>query len=780
MSKRDIGLILGLDIGKSVLNIEEDIKKVQKQLSAKNHKIKIDLELDSSKIPRVVDQVNNIFTKGGRSQKIDLGDKFDFSSLKSLKKELDKLAVSYEGLEVSLLKTTKRPDGTIGDGLVVLKNEAQQTVRAMFELDKATNKLILTKVQETENLDKVRSEQEKYIKNLEREDAALKRLSEQLLRSKMALVSIGEAYSMNNQDSDIAKRYTELVGTIDEVLSKPIGQQSKSQLEDLKLSVVSLNAEFHELKTVAGLETLQSDSFAKFDESLNKSAASFEQLKDIVRSFGFNEFNSDVQAAEDLLLQFNNAASDEDKIAIFKQFRSAVSDLNNDIKDLQKQNRLSANLNKLITDVAAFKASTNAIGIDLSELDNALELAESVKGSKNVNELEASVIKLRNALTSAKGESKIAYSDLGVERLSKDIDVAYKRLLDFEKRWSAFKSNPELNAQFEKLKADFEGLIAEPNQQGFALIKKRVQEFSADISLAGLKTKDFGDRLRDAFRQLTSYLGATSFVAVFAKGLKDMTSQVIELEDAMSQLRMVTEESGEAYDSFLKSANKRAKELALSTKELVTSSVEFARLGFDTDQALSLAENANVFSKVGFLDAESATTSLISTMKAFDIAAEDSMSIVDKFFAADVKFAVSAEGIGESLQRAASSLSAAGNNLEESIGIITAADEIIQSPEVSGTGVRTIAMRLRNTAGALEELGEDAEGAAESVTKLQTQLLNLTGGRVDIMLDKDTFKNTYEILEEISNVWDSLTDKAQADITRLVAGKYALCVQKCA
>ena len=140
MSKRDIGLILGLDIGKSVLNIEEDIKKVQKQLSAKNHKIKIDLELDSSKIPRVVDQVNNIFTKGGRSQKIDLGDKFDFSSLKSLKKELDKLAVSYEGLEVSLLKTTKRPDGTIGDGLVVLKNEAQQTVRAMFELDKATNK----------------------------------------------------------------------------------------------------------------------------------------------------------------------------------------------------------------------------------------------------------------------------------------------------------------------------------------------------------------------------------------------------------------------------------------------------------------------------------------------------------------------------------------------------------------------------------------------------------------------------------------------------------------
>jgi len=46
-------------------------------------------------------------------------------------------------------------------------------------------------------------------------------------------------------------------------------------------------------------------------------------------------------------------------------------------------------------------------------------------------------------------------------------------------------------------------------------------------------------------------------------------------------------------------------------------------------------------------------------------------------------------------------------------------------------------MRLRNTAGELEKLGEDSEGAAESVTKLQTQLLNLTSGKVNIMASED-------------------------------------------
>ena len=79
-------------------------------------------------------------------------------------------------------------------------------------------------------------------------------------------------------------------------------------------------------------------------------------------------------------------------------------------------------------------------------------------------------------------------------------------------------------------------------------------------------------------------------------------------------------------------------------------------------------------------------------------------------------------------------------------------------------------MRLRNTAGQLEELGEDADGAAESITKLQTQLLNLTQGRVDIMLDPSTFKSTYNILLEISEVWGDLSDTTRAEVTRLVAG----------
>ena len=47
--------------------------------------------------------------------------------------------------------------------------------------------------------------------------------------------------------------------------------------------------------------------------------------------------------------------------------------------------------------------------------------------------------------------------------------------------------------------------------------------------------------------------------------------------------------------------------------------------------------------------------------------------------------------------------------------------------------------------------------------------MQLTG--VDIMLDENTFKSTYQIIKEISEVWDELTDVTKANVTGLIAGK---------
>ena len=132
-------------------------------------------------------------------------------------------------------------------------------------------------------------------------------------------------------------------------------------------------------------------------------------------------------------------------------------------------------------------------------------------------------------------------------------------------------------------------------------------------------------------------------------------------------------------------------------------------------------------------------------------------------------FAISSGGIGDALQRSASSLLAANNTLVQSIALITAANTVVQDPDSVGTAFKTISMRIRGAKTELEEASLDTEGMAESTAKLREEIMALSG--VDIMLDENTFKSTYDIMDELAAKWQDLTDIQQASITELIAGK---------
>ncbi len=132
-------------------------------------------------------------------------------------------------------------------------------------------------------------------------------------------------------------------------------------------------------------------------------------------------------------------------------------------------------------------------------------------------------------------------------------------------------------------------------------------------------------------------------------------------------------------------------------------------------------------------------------------------------------YAISSVGIGEALQRSAAAFAAAGNTLDESIGMVTAMNEIIQNPETVGTAAKTLTMYLRAAKTEAEDAGISTDGMADSVSELRDELMSLTG--VDIMLDEDTFKSTFQIIKEISSVWDDLSDVSRANVLNLLGGK---------
>ena len=258
-----------------------------------------------------------------------------------------------------------------------------------------------------------------------------------------------------------------------------------------------------------------------------------------------------------------------------------------------------------------------------------------------------------------------------------------------------------------------------------------------------------------------------------AQVIQEMIAAVTRLDTAMTELKKVTDETDATYETFFSNAATQAKQIGTTMSDYISSTADFARLGYSLEDSEELATVASVYFNVadGISTIDEASQSVISTMKAFDVQVNESMGIVDLFNEVSNNFAISSGGIGEAMQRSASALQAAGNTMEESVALITAANSVVQDPMKVGNALKTLSMRLRGAKTELEDAGLATDGMAESTAKLREQLLALTGGQVDIMLDEDTFKSTYQILQEMSQVWNQMSDINQASALELMGGK---------
>ena len=79
-------------------------------------------------------------------------------------------------------------------------------------------------------------------------------------------------------------------------------------------------------------------------------------------------------------------------------------------------------------------------------------------------------------------------------------------------------------------------------------------------------------------------------------------------------------------------------------------------------------------------------------------------------------------------------------------------------------------MRIRGAKSEMEKVGEDTTGMLDSVSKIREQVMAISG--VDILeVDGKTFKSTYQIVKELSQVYDKLSDIDQANLLELLGGK---------
>lgn len=535
----------------------------------------------------------------------------------------------------------------------------------------------------------------------------------------------------NTELGQLKTRYEELTKEIQELTKseETLGNVSEEDMQRLSTATKQLMSDFEKYAQAKKEASKQKDSTYGADV-LEKVQSQHTSLIDKVDSGGYS-----------------NASGIANKLQQYEQAYQRII-------DLQK------------------KLANTDITSDLGK-KTAAEFDDAVKSFNNYGKKIENIIKKSENLQDKIGNIHRAVSegfDLGdeasrrseLEAFARSFDGLDEKSLQFSDSYSkvvfTIKNG---NGEIEKITASF-------NQAGTA-----IDASSKNLGKAVNKFTSFFDGIKKKAGEIVTYFTGANLVYKSVAQIRQGITYVKEIDAALTELKKVTDETDKTYANFLKTASQTGSEIGSTIADFTNATADFARLGYTISEATELAKAASIYKNVGdgIESVSQATESIISTMKAFGIEAEDSMSIVDKFNEVGNRFAISSTGIGEALQRSASALYESGNTIDESIALITAANSVIQNPEQVGTALKTLSLRLRGAKVELQEAGEDTDNMAESVSSLQAKLLALTHGKVDIMADATTFKNTTEILREMSSAWSDMTDIERAAALELMGGK---------
>ena len=336
----------------------------------------------------------------------------------------------------------------------------------------------------------------------------------------------------------------------------------------------------------------------------------------------------------------------------------------------------------------------------------------------------------------------------------------------------SFQFGSELKDIFAKIQQG-----AKLSNQELAVLKQRFIDVQNAARQTGKLGKTWFQTLREGMSSFSYWTSSTFLVMKAIQSIKSGLSTVKALDTALVDLKKTTTMTNSELEDFYYDSNKVAKQMGVTTEEIINQASAWSRLGFSSEaMATKMAKYSSMFASISpGLDLDSATDGLVSTMKAFSIGLDNADDVVDgimsKINIIGNSKALNNSDIVDFLTRSSSALASANNSIEESIAMGEAIVEITRDAAGAGQVMKTTSMRIRGYDEELESYTEDLENLKGEIADL-TKTAKTPGG-ISLFTDetKETYKSTYKILEEISTIWNDLTDKNQAQLLEVLAGK---------
>ena len=429
-------------------------------------------------------------------------------------------------------------------------------------------------------------------------------------------------------------------------------------------------------------KSLSTDDLKKYDDALYNLDLAFQNFSSNVnraKNLSDNAFRSLPTVIEQLNSRRKSLLETNPKNDELKALAEDNGVYDNLIRKLRELNEKATgengikNYQDLVNVFQEFKGVGDKAGITINSLTSLMKALgiETRNVVSDTRQAKAAAQDLRNINTYEKSMQNTMYTAQRYfnanSKISTDME-AYAKFVDF------------FNTYGDKIKAkDFMQGNSNQMTKDWSELKKYIQD-------TGLETDKLSVKFKKLFgTNLASQL-ASQAINELRQGLQQVYQNVVDIDSAMTELKKVTDETSARYSQFMENAGTRAKTLGTSLTNVINSTADFARLGFNIDDAEKVSDAALMLKNVGdgISSIDDASSMVISSMQAFGVQAEDVMKIVNEYNTAGNKFAISADGVGQAINRSGAALKSANNTLEESIALATAMNRVVQNPETVG------------------------------------------------------------------------------------------------
>ena len=296
-------------------------------------------------------------------------------------------------------------------------------------------------------------------------------------------------------------------------------------------------------------------------------------------------------------------------------------------------------------------------------------------------------------------------------------------------------------------------------QETFMNLARAIQQADEPLVRTNRLMSDLWTTMRNTVRwQITA-----SALQGFTSAISDAYRYAQDLNESLTNIRIVTEYSTEQMRDFAQYANESAQRLSTTTTDYTDAALIYYQQGLSEEEVQNRTETTIRLAQAAGISAQEASEELTAIWNNFYTEGGPALEYyADVLVRLGADTASSSEEISEGLQQFASVADAVGLSYEyaaSALATITATTR--ESANTVGTALRTLFARFQGLQlGETLEDGVDLNKYSRALEAVGVQVLDVNGD----LRDMD------DILTDLGSVWETLSSAQQVALAQTVAG----------